>query len=320
MTDQDLHIQSPPADEADAGLSAGDLAELMTSFNEVSAKLQATHETLRSEVNRLNAELRDANEELQRSKRLAALGEMAAGISHEIRNPLGSIRLYAEMLQDDLSGLPDQRDIAVKIAGAVGRLNEVVGDVLAFSRENRVAPHPLDPEAVLGRVIDSCECVFDGAPEVRIEPETPVHADPGLIEQALINVVRNGAEATRHAGRSTDAMTLTAGRAIDPETGRPFSLLEVRDAGDGISPEIIERMFNPFFTTRETGTGLGLAIVHRIVDAHRGRVAVFNNCEHEDGAHGATVQLWIPEPATHAFTARAGTDARPTQAEMEHAR
>ncbi|MFG0306340.1 MAG: sensor histidine kinase [Phycisphaerales bacterium JB040] len=314
MSDPDTHTQ-PPA----PGLSASDLAELMTSFNEVSARLQETHETLRAEVNRLNAELREANEELQRSKRLAALGEMAAGISHEIRNPLGSIRLYARMLQDDLAGQPEQRDIAVKIAGAVGRLNEVVGDVLAFSRENRINPHPLDAEAVLTRVVDACAGLFDDAPGVAAGPGVRLHADAGLLEQALVNVVRNGAEATRHAGRSTREMTLTARAVHDPGSGRPCTLLEVRDAGTGIRPEVIERMFNPFFTTRETGTGLGLAIVHRIVDAHRGRVAVFNNADLVPGTPGATVQLWLPEHTAPTHTARAGTDAAPTPAEMEHA-
>ena len=122
----DQHALSQPALEPTStggSLSAGDLAELMSSFNEVTAKLESTHTQLRDEVVRLSTELTQANEALQRSKRLAALGEMAAGISHEIRNPLGSIRLYTRMLQDDLSEMPEQCTIADKIGRAVTGLD-----------------------------------------------------------------------------------------------------------------------------------------------------------------------------------------------------
>src|SRR6185295_5586605 len=97
--------------------------------------LQSTHESLREQVSRLQAELSEANAQVERSKRLAALGEMAAGIAHEVRNPLGSIRLYARMLEQDLADRPAERSIATKIASAVGGLDGVVGDVLSFARD-----------------------------------------------------------------------------------------------------------------------------------------------------------------------------------------
>ena len=115
-------------------LDSADLAELMGAFNDVAAKLQESNQMLTAEVTRLSGELRDANEQLMRSKRLAALGEMAAGIAHEIRNPLGSIGLYAEMLRDDLADRPEQRTCANKIGAAVTGLNRIVTDVLTFSR------------------------------------------------------------------------------------------------------------------------------------------------------------------------------------------
>ncbi len=93
-----------PATVAVPQLSAGDLADLLGALNDASRRLQESHEALRSEVSRLKGELREANEQLERSRRLAALGEMAAGIAHEVRNPLGSIMLYARMLEQDLAG------------------------------------------------------------------------------------------------------------------------------------------------------------------------------------------------------------------------
>ena len=121
-----------------AGMSPRDLAELLGAFNEASKRLQESHEELRGEVVRLKGELQQANDELERGRRLAALGEMAAGISHEVRNPLGSIRLYAKMLVDDLADRPAERLIAEKIGVAVRGLDAVVGDVLAFAREMTV--------------------------------------------------------------------------------------------------------------------------------------------------------------------------------------
>ncbi|MEM7754465.1 MAG: histidine kinase dimerization/phospho-acceptor domain-containing protein, partial [Planctomycetota bacterium] len=117
------------------GLTPGDLGELMSAFNEVTTKLEASHETLRAEVSRLNGELAEANQRLDRSRRLAELGEMAAGIAHELRNPLASIGLYARMLEEDLPSQTPTGDNAGKIACAVRRMDAIVTDVLAFARE-----------------------------------------------------------------------------------------------------------------------------------------------------------------------------------------
>lgn len=279
-----------------AALSASDLAELMTAFNEVTAKLEQTHAQLRAEVRRLSAELREANEALQRSKRLAALGEMAAGIAHEVRNPLGSIRLYARMLEDDLGDRPACRDVAAKIASAVRGLDAVVGDVLTFSREIRLRATPCDTAELLARAGETCGC--EPGAIVRCDLDrAPVglECDPGLVHQALINVVRNACEANRASGGSTVWLDTEPG-AVDPQDPDPVPgvVIRVRDEGDGFPPGAIERVFNPFFTTRATGTGLGLPIVHRIVDAHGGRVVVFNNRDCEEGARGASVELRLP--------------------------
>ncbi len=288
-----------------SAMSPGDLAELMAAFNEVTARLQRTHESLRAEVARLNAELRQANEQLERSRRLAGLGQMAAGIAHEVRNPLGSIGLYARMLMEDLADRPADRQVAAKIASAVRGLDGVVGDVLNFARELRIRAVAADPVDLLERALEACRPgVIECEDEVVVRregfgAEWAVQGDPTLLHQALVNVIRNALEANTDAVERGGMLTLglSERRLGEPGCEREAVGLWVSDTGPGVSAEVVERMFNPFFTTRATGTGLGLAIVHRIVDAHGGRVEVRNNADLNPGAPGATVELILPMAA-----------------------
>lgn len=289
---------------SDARLTPADLADLLGKFNEVTARLQSAHDSLRGEVARLTRELGEASAQLERSRRLAALGEMAAGIAHEVRNPLGGIRLYARMLEEDLADRPAEQATVRKIAGAARDMEGIVGDVLTFAKEFKLRPAPLCAGALLERSLEACR--HDGVPgwrRVEIEcigacegPE--FEADGALLQQAMTNIIRNAIEAMHevmqeaeraghagHAGRG-DApahrltLSATTRRVVwnDQRSGEAV-VLSVRDTGPGVTPDVVKRMFNPFFTTRGAGTGLGLAIVHRIVDAHGGRMVVRNNSE-----------------------------------------
>jgi signal transduction histidine kinase len=255
-------------------MSPGDLAELLATFNDITGRLTSTHESLRAEVERLQGELTEANGQLERSRRLAALGQMAAGIAHEVRNPLGSIRLYARMLTQDLEGQDGPRTLAEKIGRCAAGLEAIVGDVLNFSREFTPRAGEGPAEDLFDAVLESV--CHDGTPgwrEVEFRREggdVPVHADAALIRQALVNLARNAVEAARE-GPGPRRVTLSARRGQDGGAE-----LRVRDSGPGIPREVLARLFNPFFTTRASGTGLGLAIVHRIVDAHGGRVVARN--------------------------------------------
>lgn len=288
------------AAQTEGRVGPAELAELMSAFNEVTTRLQGTHESLHREVVRLKAELHDANEQLQRSRRLAALGEMAAGIAHEVRNPLGSIKLYAQMLEQDLTTLPAQCAVATKIASAVRGLDAVVGDVLSFARDMKIAREVVASSELFSRALDAA---CPGTPAVRIvwrggaDPATCLDAwcDPLLMHQALVNIIRNAVDAMNESGAPAQghALTLDAAKAVGHD-GKPAIVLTVSDTGPGIGAEVVDRMFNPFFTTRKTGTGLGLPIVHRIIDAHGGRVVVFNNADKAPGTSGATFELVIP--------------------------
>lgn len=288
-----LDVQQPRADAPRAGpLTPGDLAELLGAFNDVTGRLQGTHERLQREVEALKAELSAANEQLARSRRLAALGEMAAGIAHEVRNPLSSIGLYARLLEQDLADRPQLRATAARIGAAVHGLNAIVGDVLNFARELRVRPRWEAASQLLTQALDAC--AGDAPPGALVTRAdhgrgADAYCDAALAHTALINVVRNAYQAMAEC-RGADGHRLVVDARVGHGAGGDC-VLSVADSGPGVDGDVIDRMFNPFFTTRAAGTGLGLAIVHRIMDAHGGRVSARNG-----PGGGAVFELSFPAP------------------------
>lgn len=278
---------------ASGSMNATDFAELVRTFNDVTAKLEATHGTLQREVSALKQELAEAHARLRRSRQLAALGEMAAGIAHEIRNPLGAIGLTLEALTEDLEGKPEQLELCGRVSRAVVRLDAIVGDVLSFARDTRVRPATVGVARPLLAAVESIEdLVAAGDIDLDLDLDESVAAeiDAPLLEQAILNVLRNACESMLNVDRRRRlAVCLGTQELRDPEQGTiPHAVIEVRDTGPGIPDEVRERMFNPFFTTRAEGTGLGLAIVHRIVDAHGGRLDV------ESTREGTCMRVALP--------------------------
>lgn len=274
-----------------------DLEQLMRSVNDTAQQLQQTHVALRSEVAHLQHELAEANDQLRRSRSLAALGEMAAGIAHEVRNPLASIQLYVQMLAEDLSGKPQQTEVCEKIACAIKGLDDVVRDVLLFACDKKVHTTHVPPSMLIDRALGTCESLLaDGdITVVRQDAENSqfsLPVDAGLFVLALSNVMRNAADAMIEARSPQRELRTDVLRRMHrhPDGRRTqMAAFSVADTGPGVDQQVVERMFNPFFTTRKTGTGLGLAIVHRIVDAHGGHVSVENRSE-----GGAEVTLFLP--------------------------
>lgn len=279
-----------------------DLAQMIAAYNEVTENLQRSHEALRAQVVRLQAQLASADAQLQRSKRLAALGEMAAGIAHEVRNPLGAIGLYAAMILQDIAPLAqiaapltDATDHARKIVDAVRGLDAIVNDVLSFARDISPRRVTLPAEIAFDRAVLAHRAAIDAQRvEVVIHGgQLEIDVDADLIHQALLNLIRNAVDAMTDKTRSGQPRVLTLEARQDTRTGR--TILSVRDTGPGISADHIDRIFNPFFTTRSTGTGLGLAIVHRIIDAHGGSIAVSND-------DGAVFEISLPSPCENLKT------------------
>jgi signal transduction histidine kinase len=268
-------IETPAAPTtSDHARRIEELGRIILAYSEVTEKLQQSHSQLTETVQLLREELSEKNRQLERRNRLAALGEMAAGMAHEIRNPLGGIQLYSSMLAKDLADRPDALLIVKKISGGVRRLEALVSQVLQFSREIRAHVTQIDLREIVEQAIELASQQLESR-DVRCEMtgprQMPVMADGLLIGQAVLNLILNSAEAIHGGG----AITITFGAPPNESDAKQFHLT-VRDSGPGIPPQILDRIFNPFFTTKETGTGLGLAIVHRVVEAHDGTILATN--------------------------------------------
>jgi signal transduction histidine kinase len=226
--------------------------------------------------------LRELEVQHERNKRLIAMGEMAAKIVHEVRNPLCSIELYASMLEQDLSNTV-HRDLAAGISSGISSLNTILANMLAFARPHRPARTPVRLDRIVGDALRLAG-PFMEARGVRVAydgQERTVEGDGELLKQALLNIIINAVQAVRDAG--TVAVTIR----FDDDNASVI----VRDNGIGISRGNLERIFDPFFTTKESGTGLGLAIASSIMQAHGGSITV----ESEEGT-GSTFHLHFPAP------------------------
>ena len=250
-----------------------ELGKMILAYSALTEKLQLSHDKLAETVRHLQAELGEKNRQLERRKRLAALGEMAAGMAHEIRNPLGGIQLYVSLLMKDLADRPDAVAVMQKIAGGVRRLENVVSQVLTFSRDLRPQVSQTDLGAVVQEALELARpSLGDGVVVTVHAPESmEVEIDRHLIGQVVLNLVRNAGEAMGGNGE----LKVSFGPPREGYEAKQFFLL-VEDTGPGIPPQVMDRIFNPFFTTRDHGTGLGLAIVHRIVEAHDGSITASN--------------------------------------------
>jgi two-component system sensor histidine kinase HydH len=209
----------------------------------------------------------EIEEQLRRADRLSALGELSAGMAHEIRNPLGSIRGTAEILQDGIESSDPRYEFTRILIKEVDRLNRVVQNFLDFARPAEKERSAVDVGGLLREVLTLTR-LHAQKNGVKIELEVgetpPVQANPEQIKQAFLNLILNALQAMPDGG----TLTLAA------ETEEDRLRLRFSDTGQGIPQENLERVFNPFFTTRSNGTGLGLAITHRIIQGHGGRMEV----------------------------------------------
>ncbi len=242
-------------------------------------------------------ELKRLEEEAQRNRRLRAMGEMAAGIAHEIRNPLGSIELCASLLRDDLKSHvdPEKTQLADSICKGVSHMDRVISSLLLFAQSPHPTKQKCDMTALMKELLDfSMHLVSPD--EIKIISdfgEEPLwgSGDAELLKQVFLNLIRNAIQSMPEGGElriSIKDVAPAGDRRSNPEQ-RGFVAVSVADAGPGIDKENLLKLFNPFFTTRDKGTGLGLAIAHNIVKAHQGAIDV----ESEPG-EGARFTVKIP--------------------------
>jgi two-component system, NtrC family, sensor histidine kinase HydH len=231
-----------------------------------------------------NRSLQEAEAAVRRSERLAALGQLSAGLAHELRNPLGTIRASAEMLLKNVpEGSEIQRELAGFISTEVDRTNSLVTRFLEFARPLQLKLEKAELSEVLDRAITQLErttprynvSVYRNySPDVR-----PFGLDAELLERVFYNLLLNAAQATPPGGEIA-----VKTRAVDGNVE-----IAIIDRGAGIAPQHLENIFNPFFTTKKEGVGLGLAIVSKIVDLHGGKMSV----ESESGK-GSIFRVFLP--------------------------
>ena len=265
------------------------------------AQYQSLSETL-AESNR---QLQRAQADARRAERLAALGQLSAGLAHEIRNPLGIIKGAAEMLNQKFgSSQPAAAELSAYISTEVNRLNGLVSRFLDFARPSRLELKPVDISQVVDRAI---EIAHHRYPESRVSIERhvaedlpAVPADEQLCEQVFVNLILNAYEAMspeNAAGNGPQSTVInepkiTISLSHDSSNGLPGVVAEIQDSGPGVADELREQIFNPFVSSKKTGVGLGLSIVAKIVDDHRGSIQLISR-----PGTGACFRVFLPEAA-----------------------
>lgn len=281
---------------------AGDLGGVLRDYMEVTRRLQQTHETLQREVIRLRDEVETKDRELERRRRLAALGELAAGVAHEVRNPLGAIRLYSGLLRSELTESSAAVDLIEKIDAGIHAIDCVVQDTLALApRSGARRMKPLNE--IIDGARDVCRAAMESCGvtlrERRESIETEILADSAALQRVFVNLLVNAAQASPRGG--TVELRVEQGGADEVE-------VRVLDDGPGLPDDLIDRIFDPFFTTKEHGTGLGLTIAHRLVEANGGRLGAGNRPE-----QGAEFLVVLPIGGDEPCAVRA-TGAKQTSA------
>jgi two-component system, NtrC family, sensor histidine kinase HydH len=248
---------------------------------------------LSEKLEETNRQLRRAEAEARRAERLAALGQLSAGLAHEIRNPLGVIKGSADMLSRKVSGSePLVAELAGYISSEVNRLNALVVRFLDFARPSKLELRPERIPEIVERALDAATASVPNS-GVKIErqysanlPEVP--ADPQLCEQVFVNLITNGLQAMQAQDGASEKM-LRLSIAPEVSKGEPGVGVIVEDSGPGVPPELREQIFNPFFTSKKDGVGLGLSIVAKIMDDHRGTIRLDDNT-----SRGARFHVFFP--------------------------
>lgn len=213
----------------------------------------------------------------KRTEKFAAMGEMAANIAHEVRNPLGSIELFASLLLKNLEDKKD-RERTLQIISSVKNVDNKISNLLLFTRRPSPQMKVIHLHRILKDVIDFSEQIIEQAGiDITVHLATNdilVSADTEMIKQVFLNIVLNAQQAMPEGGRLSIITRLAPKSLLEPR--EQIAEIIFQDGGPGIPPADISRIFDPFFSTKESGSGLGLAIVHNIVSEHNGSISVEN--------------------------------------------
>ncbi len=240
-------------------------------------------EAASEQLAKVNRDLQDSFEQIRRADRLSAIGQLSASLAHEIRNPLASIDGAANLVESPQTPEDMRRGAFAIIHKEIQRLNRLLTNLLDFARPRQPEFQAMDPD----RLIDSIITLAGHSAQQKgiairkeVSPSTPsFECDPEQMKQVLLNLAINAVQAM-----TTPGEILVSARRTDSAV-----MISVRDQGPGIADEDLDKVFNPFFTTKEAGTGLGLSVVHQIVTQHGGTVSVERNSD-----RGMTFAVLVP--------------------------
>lgn len=255
------------------GILSSTQQRLLRQYRDTAASLQQANEDLRSSF-----------EQLQRSERLASLGEIAAGLAHEVKNPLSAIKGAIEIVQGRATPASPEAEFAAIAVRELARIESLLGDFLAYARPREPQRSPVSIGALIERVLPVLAPVAQQS-DVTLEVAGAggpfiVNVDAEQVSQVFFNVILNAIQASRPGGRVR----------VDVERAHDAVRVNVADNGRGIPAHVASRIFEPFFTTKAGGTGLGLPIAQRIIAAHGGSIALTGT----DSGPGATFRLTLP--------------------------
>jgi two-component system NtrC family sensor kinase len=252
--------------------------------------LPHTIEQLRAaygELEESHRSLEDAKVALERSGKLASMGQLAAGIAHEVNNPLGTLLLHANLLLEGCEERSQTREDLETIVDQANRCKRIISGLLNFARQSRVVRQPTDVAELVEKVLRMAPAAENVSVLVDSGLRDPVaEIDADQMVQVLTNLFSNAQQAMPKGG------TLTIALSDEPE----LVTIRVSDTGEGIAEENMGKLFDPFFTTKQVGmgTGLGLAVTHGIVKMHRGQIAVESNADPSAGPRGTTFTVTLP--------------------------
>jgi two-component system NtrC family sensor kinase len=286
--DLSTHLRVRRLDEI--GLLAESFNKMADSLDETQDKLSHVMENLEHLVDARTEELRRAQAQLVQSEKLSSLGRLAASVAHEINNPLSGILTYAKLLIRMLESRDcdaKTRTNAVRQLRLVERETErctaIVRNLLEFARQRPLAIQDVSVQAVMDEALQLL-AHQTGLQNVRIEkrygPAPPVRGDAGQLRQAFLNIALNACDAMQQGG----VLSVTIWPSSDGET----VLVDMADTGGGIPAEVLPKILDPFFTTKEMGTGLGLSVVYGIVERHGGKLDI-----QSQPGHGTTVRIQL---------------------------
>jgi len=271
--------------EFETTITGGDKRKKVVSISSTTLKNLQGLEVGRLIVLKDVSELKRLREASQRDKRLAAMGEMAASIAHQIRNPLGSIELFASLLNEGLSKDEERQRFSKEIIHAVKTLNNVLSNMLLFANNSKPIKGVVSIEELVEETVGICRfLILDKAVRIEVSHTTPdvsLLGDRELLKQAILNLIINGIEAVKV--REEGVVSIVS------RVDRDGIHIMVSDNGCGIPEMLLDKVFDPFFTTKPKGTGLGLTVANNIIKAHGGFIEV----EAREG-EGTTFDITLP--------------------------